>query len=186
MSTALSRLALVDPAAASGPAKTLLDGVQRQLGGVPNFMRALASSPAALEGYLGLNGKLHGGVLDHQIAERIALVAAETNGCQYCVSAHTELAGRAGLSPEEIDAARRGSSADVRADAAVRFAKAVIEHRGDVTDAEFETLRGAGFDDAEIAEIIAHIGLNTLTNLLGRVGQIDIDWPEVALLRQQG
>jgi len=185
MSTALTRLTLVDPASASGHAKTLLDGVQRQLGGVPNFMRALASSPAALEGFLALNGKLHGGVLDHQIGERIALIAAETNGCQYCVSAHTELATRAGLPSHEIEAARRGESTDVRARAAVRFARSVIEHRGDVTDAELDELRSAGFDDAEITEIIANIGLNTLTNLLGKIGQIDIDWPEVALLRQQ-
>lgn len=186
MTTTLSRLTLIDPDSATGPAKELLDGVARQLGGVPNFLRALAASPAALGGFLGLNGKLHGGALDGQIAERIALVAAETNGCQYCVSAHTELASKAGLGADEIAAARRGNSSDARAAAAVGFTKAVIEHRGDVTSAELDSLREAGFDDGEVAEIITHIGLNTLTNFLAKIGRIEIDWPEVSLLSAAG
>lgn len=180
--TTISRLPLVDPASATGQTKDLLDGIQKQMGGVPNFLRALANSPAALEAFLGLNGKLNTGRLDKQIAERVALVLAEVNGCQYCVSAHTALAGKAGLGEDEILAARQGNATDLRADAAVRFAKAVVEHRGDVTTADLQSVRDAGFGDDEIVEIITHIGLNTLTNYLGKIGQIDIDFPEVALL----
>ena len=182
MNATLSRLTLVDPATATGPIKTILDGVQKQMGGVPNFLRALAPSPAALEAFLGLNSKLAQGSLDRQIGERIALVTAETNGCQYCVSAHTELAGKAGLDESEIKAARRGVSSDPKAAAAVAFTVAVLANKGDVTSGELDALRTAGFNDGEIAEIITHIGLNTLTNYLGKIGQIDIDWPEVALL----
>lgn len=178
----LSRLPLVDPASATGRTKELLDGIALQMGGVPNFLRALASSPAALEAYLGLNGKLQTGKLDKQIAERVALVLAETNSCQYCVSAHTTLADKAGLSEDEILAARKGGASEPKADAAVRFAKAVVEHRGDVTTAEVQSLREAGFGSDEIVEIISHIALNTLTNDIGKIGQIDIDFPEVALL----
>jgi len=182
MTTALSRLPLVDRPLATGSLKTVLDGVQKQLGGVPNFLLALANSPPALEGVLALSGKLGAGALDPKIAERVALVLAETNSCDYCVSAHSSLADRVGLDEEEILAARRGGSSDAKADAAVRFAKSVVENRGDVTTAELGALRDVGFSEGEIIEIIAHVGLNTLNNYIGRIGQIEIDFPKAPAL----
>ncbi len=53
------------------------------------MFRAIANSPAALEGYLGLNGALAKGTLEPATRERIALAIAEVNGCDYCASAHT-------------------------------------------------------------------------------------------------
>ena len=72
-------------------AQPLLEGVNKMLGSVPNLFRLTANSPAALEGYLGLNGALSKGVLDPQTRERIALAVAQFNGCDYCLSAHTYL-----------------------------------------------------------------------------------------------
>ncbi len=178
----MSRIPHLSPADARGRTKDLLDGVQRTLGMVPNFMQVFARSEAALAGFLGLNGALHQGVLDATVRERIALAVAEGNGCQYCVSAHTALGAQAGLDPDEMVAARRGRASDARAAAAVTFALAVLENTGDVTTAELQAVRDAGFDDAEIVEIIAFVGLNVLTNLLGKAAQVDIDFPEVELL----
>lgn len=178
----MSRLPHVSPATAQGEAKTLFAQVQRQLGVVPNFMQVLANSPPALAAFLGLNGNLSRGRLAPQTRERLALSAAESNGCQYCVSAHTALGGQAGLSPEEIASAREAQSEDARARAALEFAQAVLENRGEVTTAELNAVRAAGFDDGEVVEIIAHVALNILTNYLGKVGQIDIDFPRVELL----
>jgi uncharacterized peroxidase-related enzyme len=178
----MSRLGHVEPARAEGEARSLLDQAQRQLGMVPNFMKVFASSPPTLAAFMGLNGNLHRGRLDAKTRERIALVTGESNACRYCVSAHTALAHKAGLDDGEIQAARRGGSSDARADAAVKFAQALLEHRGDVTAAELRAVREAGFDDGQIVEIIANVGLNVLTNLLGKAAQIDIDFPEIELL----
>ena len=62
-------------------ARPLLEAVKTQLGSVPNLFRIVANSPAALEGYLGLNGALGKGKLAHATRERIALAVAEINGC---------------------------------------------------------------------------------------------------------
>ena len=77
--------------AAPAASRPLLEAVQKQLGSVPNLFRIVGNSPAALEGYLGLNGALAKGALDARTRERIALVVAEANGCDYCLSAHTYL-----------------------------------------------------------------------------------------------
>ncbi len=182
----MSRINLVDPQQAEGQRGQLLGNVKKQLGAVPNFMRALANSPSALSGFLDFHAHLGKGKLDLKTRERLALMTAETNGCQYCVSAHTALGAQAGLSSEEITAARRGASEDAKADAAVKFAKAVLDHRGDVTAGELSAVRDAGFGDEEIIEIIGHVAINVWTNLIGKTGQVDIDFPEIALLNDEG
>ena len=58
---------------APSAAKPLLEAVNKQLGSVPNLFRVVANSPAALEGYLSLNGALAKGSLDAKTRERIAL-----------------------------------------------------------------------------------------------------------------
>jgi uncharacterized peroxidase-related enzyme len=156
----------------------LLNAVNGLLGFVPNMFRIISNSPAGLEGYLGLNGALAKGALGARNGERIALAVAEINGCDYCVAAHNYLgANVAKLSAEETSANRRGSSTDEKAAVAVRFATKVSASRGQVSDADVQAVRNAGYSDAEIVEIILHVALNTLTNLVNNVLETEIDFP---------
>jgi uncharacterized peroxidase-related enzyme len=177
----MSRIATI-PSVDVAPAASqpLLEGVRKQLGSVPNLFRVVANSPAALEGYLGLNGALAKGRLDAKTRERIALAVAEINGCGYCLSAHTYLAKAiAKLDDGEITANRNGASNDPKADAAVRFAARIVGERGHVGDADISAVRVAGYDDAEIVEIVLHVVLNTLTNYVNEVAKTEIDFPVV-------
>jgi uncharacterized peroxidase-related enzyme len=168
--------------AAPAAAQPLLEGAKKQLGSVPNLFRVVANSPAALEGYFGLNGALAKGTLDAKTRERIALAVAEINGCGYCLSAHTYLASKvAKLDDAEITANRNGASNDPKADAAVRFAAEIVRDRGHVKDADIAAVKLAGYDDAQIVEIVVHVALNTLTNYINEVAKTDIDFPVVKL-----
>lgn len=176
----MNRIAI--PAAEAIPAASqpLLAAVQQQLGMVPNLMKLLAHSPAALEGYLALNGALGKGRLDAALRERIALAVAEFNGCDYCLSAHSYLAKHvAKLGDDEIATARDFASADARQAAALRFARQVAEQRGRVEDAELAALRGAGFDEAETLEIVLTVALNILTNYVNNAAATAVDFPLV-------
>jgi len=165
--------------AASQP---LLQAVTKQLGSAPNIFRVLGNSPAALEGFLGLNGALGKGKLDGKTRERIALAVAEINGCGYCLSAHTYLGKNlAKLDDAEITANRNGASNDPKADAAVRFAAKIVRERGHVSDADVSAVKAAGYGDDEIVEIVARVALNTLTNYINEVAKTDIDFPKVEL-----
>jgi uncharacterized peroxidase-related enzyme len=172
--------ASIDTAPAA--AKPLLEAVKKQMGSVPNLFRVVANSPAALEGYLGLNGALSKGSLDAKTRERIALAVAEINGCGYCLSAHTYLGKNvAKLDDAEMTANRSGASNDLKADAAVRFAVKVVNARGHVSDADIAAAKTAGFDDGQIIEIVLHVALNTLTNYVNEVAGTEIDFPVVTL-----
>jgi len=177
----MSRLNIPTVEQSPDASKPLLDAVKKQLGVVPNMMKLIGNSPAALEGYLSLNGSVAKGKLSGQLREQIALATAEYNGCDYCLSAHSYLGTNvAKLSGDEIDAARNGHSSDAQADAALRFARKVAESHGRVSDADLALLRIAGFDDAAVIEIVVNIALNVLTNYVNNVAQTDIDFPKVS------
>jgi uncharacterized peroxidase-related enzyme len=178
----MSRINAIDPNSATGDARRLLDAVQAQLGATPNFIRVLANAPKALEGFLGLYGAAAGFSLDKAAQERIALVVAEGNGCEYCVSAHTALGRHAGLSNAEMLLNRRGTAGDARNAAAVALARALNENLGDITAQELDAARNVGLTDAEVVEIIALVALNVFTNLIGKATRVEIDFPPVALL----
>ena len=42
-------------------------------------------------------------------------------------------------------------------------------------------MRNAGYGDAEIVEIITHVGLNILSNIIGKASRVEIDFPKVEL-----
>lgn len=166
---------------APAAARPLLEGVKKQLGSVPNLFRITANSPAALSGYLDLSGALSKGDLPAATRERVALAVAQKNGCDYCLSAHSYIGkNMAKLDDAEIAANRRGGSTDPKADAAVRFAVSLVEARGNVTEAEVAAVKLAGYSDAEIVEIVAHVALNTLTNYLNEALGTPIDFPVVS------
>lgn len=178
----MARVQLIHPQSATGETRALLDAVQAKLGATPNFIRVLANSPQALEGFLGLYGPLGSAQLGKATQERIALAIAEGNSCQYCVSAHTAIGRHAGLSNDEMALNRRGSSNDAKAAATVAFAKALNDNLGDITTTEFDAARDAGLSDGEMVEVIAVVALNIFTNLLGKAMLVDIDFPKVELL----
>jgi uncharacterized peroxidase-related enzyme len=177
----MSRIHTVDPQSATGAAKTLLDAVQAKLGITPNFVRVLANSPAALGAFLGLYTIADSGTLDPKTRERIAIALAQQNGCEYCLSAHSAIGANSGLGSDEIAANRTGSSNDAKAAAAVAFARALVEHSGEVTNGELAAVRDAGYGDAELVEIIVHVAMNLLTNILGKASRVEIDFPHVKL-----
>jgi uncharacterized peroxidase-related enzyme len=142
-----------------------------------NFLRLLANSSAALSAYQAYLSTLSRGQLTPRQRELLALALAEINGSSYCLSAHYAQARRLGLTDAEIRAARRARSADRETQAILRFAQSVTLQRGEISDADFLSLRQAGVEDALIAEIVSHIALNIFTNYFNMVARTQADFP---------
>ena len=174
----MQRINAMDPQAASGTAKTLLDGVQHKLGFVPNLMRTLAVSPATLDAYLSFNDRLSHGILSPKLREQLALTVAYSDSCQYCLAAHTAIGGMLGLSPAQLEAAYSADSSDPQIAAALHFAQQLVQNQGHVSDEDMAEVRQAGYGDAEIAEIVGHVALNVFTNYFNTVAQTDVDFPK--------
>lgn len=173
----MPRLAVVDPAQSSGRARELFDGPLR--GKHFNLFKALANSPAALEGYLATAGALGRGTLSPKEHEVLQLTIAEANACGYCAAAHTAIGVSLGLTREQALEARRGKLGDPRLNAVATFALALHEKRGHVSAGDLQQFRAAGFDDGHIIEATLAYALATFTNFVNHVNETPIDFPAV-------
>lgn len=175
----MSRITVPSRESAPEASQALLSAVEKQLGVVPNLFRLISHSPAALQGFLGLDAALSK-ALDVKTRNRIALAVAQVNGCDYCLSAHSYLAlNLAKLSEEEIALNRQGGSTDAKANAAVAFAARVAQAKGKVTDSELQAVKTAGYSEAQIVEIAAIVAQNVFTNFLNNIARTEIDFPAV-------
>ena len=86
------------------------------------------------------------------------------------------------LGPAEPRGRRLGGrSQDPKLDAALVFARKVVEKRGLVSDEDIAAVRGAGHDDGAIAEIVANVAANLFSNYFNHVAQTEVDFPKVDL-----
>jgi len=176
----MTRLTALNPEEVTGKTKDLFNAVQAKLGVVPNMMRTMGNSPAVLEGYLNLSGALSHGKLSAKTGELIALAVSESNSCDYCLAAHTFIGEKlVKADPEVLKAARTGNSADTKTEAILQLAKTLISKNGLVNDEDVNKAKNAGVSDAEIAETIAHVALNVLTNYFNNAANTEIDFPAV-------
>ncbi|PAM92035.1 peroxidase [Flavobacterium sp. IR1] len=182
----MTRLTALNPEEATGKTKDLFNAVQAKLGVVPNMMRTMGNSPAVLEGYLNFSGALSHGKLSAKTGELLALTVSESNSCDYCVAAHTFIGGKLlKTDPQVLHDARTGESTDAKTAAILKFAKTLISKNGLVSNEDVNAVKNAGLSEAEIAETVAHVALNVLTNYFNNTANTEIDFPEVPALELQ-
>lgn len=171
----MARLAPIDPATTTGKAKEIFDG---PLAGKHfNMFKSMANSPAALQAYLGMSGALGHGMLSGKEREVVQLAVGSVNRCDYCVAAHTAIGKSVGLTEEQTIEARGGSLKDPKLNALARFAMAIHEKKGHVSDQDLAAIRGAGYTDGHIAEVVAGYALALYTNYFNHVAEPAIDFP---------
>ncbi|MEU6774756.1 carboxymuconolactone decarboxylase family protein [Streptomyces sp. NPDC046759] len=176
----MSRLNAPSPDEVLDGAKGILGNIGAQFGFVPNMFGALASNPTVLDVVMTLQDSLSR-VLDAKTRHTIALAVSQANGCDYCLAIHTYVSSKlGGMSSDEIDLARAGSSIDPKRAAVARFAQQVVNSRGQVSDTDLAAVRGAGYTDPQILAIITVAVQVLLTNFINNVNQTDVDIPAVS------
>ncbi len=169
----------IDPAGAAGKTKELFNAIEQRLGRIPNMARLMANSPAIFGAYLGFNEAFQTAALSEELRVLIAVVVAEANGCDYGLSVANALGRLAGLSADDLTAARRAEANDAKTATALRFAARMVQERGHLPASEVDALRSAGFTDGEVVEIIAAVALNIFRNYFNLIAGTEIDFPLV-------
>lgn len=177
----MPRIQPVDPTTATGEAATQLATARKMFGGTPNLVTTAAVSPVVLQGMLGMFASLGKSSLGAKVGEKIAIAVAQSNGCGYCLSAHTAIGKMHGVDPAALADARRASSDDPKTAALLQLAVEINSTRGQIGDDTLAVARRAGLSDAEIVEVVGHVALNVFTNYLNNVSRTDIDFPVIEL-----
>src|SRR6201991_3619516 len=144
----MSRAAVPTPEQVPADSKPTLDAFTKNIGFTPTMMAIFAQSPIAFNSWATLLGSLSK-ALDVKTRDSIGLAVSEVNGCNYCLAVHSYTAEHlARLPADEIILARKGHATDPTRDAAVQFARRVVETRGQVSDADLKAVRDVGYTDA--------------------------------------
>ena len=176
----MTRTVALTPEQVPAESRPTLDAFTKNIGFTPNMMASFAQSPIAFNARATLLSSLSK-ALDVKTRDSIGLAVSEVNGCNYCLGVHSFTAEHmAKLPADEIILARKGHATDPKRDAAVQFARKVIETRGQVSDADLQAVRDAGHTEANVIEIVALVAMYSLTNFFNNVFDPDKDFPAVA------
>lgn len=159
--------------------QAIFDAITKKLGKVPNLYATIGYSAPALKGMLDFEETLTHGVFNAKEREAINLTVSQVNKCEYCLAAHSVIAGMKGYSHDEIISFRKGIAADAKLTAALQLAKAIAENKGNVTGEVKEAFFNAGYNEAALIELTALITIRTFTNYVYALTQIPVDFPVV-------
>lgn len=161
--------------------QAIFDQLQKGLGFVPNLYAYYAKNETALGDYLALQNRKS--TLKAKEREVINLVVSQINGCRYCQSAHTALGKMNGFTDDQILEIRGGSASfDAKLDALAKFTAAVTLNRGKVSDEVKETFFAAGYDEANMIDVIVIVGDKIISNYIHNLADFAIDFPLAAEL----
>jgi len=154
----------------------MFDNLKKGLGFVPNLYAYFAKNDTALSDYLALQNRKS--TLKGKEREIVNLVTSQINGCRYCQSAHTALGKMNGFTDEQIIEIRKGTASfDSKLDALAKFTAAVAENRGHVKEEIKEAFFAAGYDEANMIDVVIVIGDKIISNYLHNLTGFEIDFP---------
>ena len=161
------------PESAVGKAGDLLGGIIARSGSAGPMVRTMAGSPSVLGGYLELSRAMKRSRLDRAISERISLAVQARLGCELCLAAHTSGARSAGVSDEEIELAKQGTSSDPTVAVIVELARRVDTQPASITAEHIDELRRLGYRDRDILDVVGLVALNVLTGAFNLVAGLE-------------
>ena len=161
--------------------QTVLAAVEKAVGFTPNLYATFAYSETALPTFLAAQNAASS--LSGSEKEAVSLVVSQVNACDYCLSAHTVFAKKAGYTEEQTLELRAGAvSFNLKLDALVKLAKSIAENKGHAEPEVIEAFFNAGYSKANLVDVIMLVGIRSITNYLYSNTNIEIDWPAAPAL----
>ncbi len=161
--------------------QAIFDKLQTGLGMVPNLYAYYAKNETALGDYLALQNRKS--TLRAKEREIINLVVSQLNDCAYCLAAHTAVGKMVGFTEEEIIAIRKAEiTFDAKFAALAEFVKETTTNRGKPSAQTTEKLFAAGYNEANLVDIVMVIGDKIISNYLRGITQVPVDFPAAPTL----
>jgi len=154
----------------------LLGAASVKFGFVPNLFREMARSPAVARVYLQGQEAMAGASLSTPEQQIVQLAVAVYNECPYCRAAQRAGCRRSGVAPTEIELVEKGSlPEDRRLRSLVSAAWQVLDTRGWLGASDLAGLEAEGVSRAQLYEIVALVGLKTISNYIDHIAHTPVD-----------
>ncbi len=158
--------------------QALLDAAEAKFGFVPNVLKQMGESPAALEVYLGGQKALgtEGNRLTDEQRNYVQLATSQANGCNYCSAAHKAIGKMQGSDPAHLDAIAKGETiAEADGGAYVDATRLLMEKKGFLDGQDLARLQAQGINREAIYEIVASIAVKQVSNWVNHIAGTKVD-----------
>ena len=161
---------------ASSDSKPFLAGARAKFGFVPNLLGVMADAPALLQSYLTLAGLFDKTSLSPTERQIVLLATSYSNGCAYCMAAHTAIAGMQDVPKDVVEALRNNTVlANAKLEALRIFAYEIAQNRGYPSPEILARFFAAGYNKAQALEVVLGVGLKTISNYTNHLTAIPLD-----------
>jgi uncharacterized peroxidase-related enzyme len=177
----MPRIRPLEPDEVSAEARAVFDRFETQRGNIPNMFRTMALRPAIMEtAEAHMRAILTTGAVSERLKEMLAVRVSQINDCNYCCASHTALAKKQGVSQELLDAmynvdAHPGYFTDAERAALALAERMTTDAHG--VDEDIWAAVQAHFDDGQIVELAAVIGLFNYFNRFTDALRVDVTPP---------
>jgi uncharacterized peroxidase-related enzyme len=149
-----------------------------QLPFIPNIIKTLAVSPAALTIHWNLiRGLFQHTTLPQSLMAMILFTIAKSSHCEYCSANHELTCRTLGVDEETLNALVEDLShvSPQRLRVIVEFALKVSHHPQSLTAEDYERVRAEGVADEELVEIILIAALGSYLDILADALKSEVD-----------
>jgi uncharacterized peroxidase-related enzyme len=177
---AANGLRMIEEDEATGEVAALYEEIKREmmLPVVPNFMKVLAVSPAALAiQWKSMRALYEHSTLPASLTSMIFYAIAEQNECQYCSASHELTCRTLGIDEETLHKLINDLPhlTPERIRATIQFALKLARAPKSLVRADYDNLRAYGVGDDEIVEIIQIASLGGSGDVLADGLKVDVD-----------
>jgi alkylhydroperoxidase family enzyme len=162
----------------TSPTKEMLQGVEAELGFLPNIFLEVAESAPVLAGLIQLNNLFSRSSLSPVEQQVVQLAASVENHCSYCVAGHTMFMSASNDGCETAGAIRdQQALSDKKLDQLSLFTSLLVRQRGHVSDENLEHFFAAGYSYKSVLDVVLGISIKTITNLTNNISNVELDRP---------
>jgi len=159
-------------------AKQSLEFLQKAFGMVPNLAATMAGSPSLVNAFVAAQGQFGGESFTGGERQVLLLTNAVTNKCSWAVAFHSAMALKQGVATAEVEAIReRRLPSDRRLSALSATTRTLIDKRGHLDEGDTNAFIAAGFDKAQLLEVITGVAISTMANYAGNIAQPPLEQP---------
>lgn len=150
--------------------------VEAAFGFLPNLHGVLAHSPTLLKSYAAVTQAFGESSFDAVEQQVVLLSVSFENECTYCVAAHSTVADMVGMDASTLDAIRAGGDLpESKLSALAALTREVVASRGYPSDETLRAFREAGYRPEQVLDVIAGIGLKTMSNYTNHLAHTPVD-----------
>jgi len=158
--------------------KPALAGLRQAFGLIPNLAATMANSPPLVNSFVSAFGQFAAGTFTGAERQILLLSNAVANSCAWAVVFHSTMALKEGADPDDVAAVRRGELPDEpRLAELSRLTRTLIDKRGHLGTADAEKFLAAGYERAQLLEVVTGVAISTLANYTGNIADPPLEAP---------